>query len=490
MPRHSESISPRPRTSSRWVWAAVLAPLAALALAGCNIDRLLKVRAPDVVVPGSIKDAGALPTLLAGTYSDFAFAFGGDGGDEEGFIQFSGQLSDELFNSETFPTRVAVDRRATLANNADNLSVYSQMHIARAAGERTVAGYLKFKPGVLGEGQALNLVGFSYVLLGEDYCTGQPFSSVSLDGSTFTYGMPETTAQVFQDAIARFDSAVTVLAADAVDDPAAVATAKNDALVGKARALVNLGLFDSAAKVVTPVPTSFADSINYSANTPRQQNGVWEYFQNEKRITVPDFKGVNGLGYRTALDPRVPWDTLFKQTPGGPVPATGFDQVTPQYNQLLYPTKGTGVALATGIEARLIQAEGALFDNNLGGFAADLQLARDAAVASDTNSSKHVFPDTLHTITLATLPVTANGRINLLFRERAFDLWLTSHRLGDLRRLSRPLAAGGYGFDPNTLFPTGPYPKGGVYGTDVALPVPVQETGGNPNFHGCDTTVP
>jgi hypothetical protein len=34
-------------------------------------------------------------------------------------------------------------------------------------------------------------------------------------------------------------------------------------------------------------------------------------------------------------------------------------------------------------------------------------------------------------------PGTANARVDLMFRERAFSLFGTSHRVGDLRRLSR-----------------------------------------------------
>src|SRR5204862_2801452 len=77
----------------------------------------------------------------------------------------------------------------------------------------------------------------------------------------------------------------------------------------------------------------------------------------------------------------------------------------------------------------------------------------------------------------------AGGAVNLLFAERARWLWLTAHRLGDLRRLVRPVAQGGYGRPANSVFPTGPYFKVNFanYGTDVNFPVPVTEKN-NPNF--------
>ena len=66
-----------------------------------------------------------------------------------------------------------------------------------------------------------------------------------------------------------------------------------------------------------------------------------------------------------------------------------------------------------------------------------------------------------------------------MFRERAFWLFGTGHRIGDLRRLARQ-----YGRASETVFPTGTYFKGGLYGTDVNIPVPFEERN-NPNFHGC-----
>jgi starch-binding outer membrane protein, SusD/RagB family len=80
--------------------------------------------------------------------------------------------------------------------------------------------------------------------------------------------------------------------------------------------------------------------------------------------------------------------------------------------------------------------------------------------------------------------VSAGGAVNLLFNERARWLWLTAHRLGDLRRLVRPVASGGYGRADAAVWPTGAYFKGGTYGTDENFPLPVTEQN-NPNFRGC-----
>jgi hypothetical protein len=79
-----------------------------------------------------------------------------------------------------------------------------------------------------------------------------------------------------------------------------------------------------------------------------------------------------------------------------------------------------------------------------------------------------------------------------MFRERAFWLYGTGTRLGDLRRLVRQ-----YGRNQNTVYSVGPYPFSGAtgipgplgaYGTDVSLTLPTAAGGlsdPNPNYKGC-----
>ena len=58
-------------------------------------------------------------------------------------------------------------------------------------------------------------------------------------------------------------------------------------------------------------------------------------------------------------------------------------------------------------------------------------------------------------------------------------MYLTSHRLGDMRRLIRQ-----YGDSAEKVFPTGTTDIGKTYGTSVNFEIPAQELV-NPNFHGC-----
>ncbi len=77
-------------------------------------------------------------------------------------------------------------------------------------------------------------------------------------------------------------------------------------------------------------------------------------------------------------------------------------------------------------------------------------------------------------------PGTTDARVNLMFRERAFSLFASAHRLGDLRRLVRQ-----YGRGAEATYPTGAYHKDGLQlGTDLQFIIPQTEKN-NPKFTGC-----
>lgn len=94
-------------------------------------------------------------------------------------------------------------------------------------------------------------------------------------------------------------------------------------------------------------------------------------------------------------------------------------------------------------------------------------------------------------------PGTDAERVSLLFRERAFWLYGTGSRLGDMRRLITRY--GTDGFTVNTVYPTGSYQPlyhnnpaiqlpTPTYGTDVDLALPPPSATANPYNEGC--TVP
>ena len=467
---------------------ALLVVTLVTAQGGCNDP--LRVHISDIVPPGSLTDTAALATLRAGAIGDFSIAYSGDhpdgsGGTGEGVIMYGGLLADEWINSETFPTRIEVDARQTspagglTTTNADVDLWYRLLHQARNSAEKAAARYAALRPEDLGHSEVLNLAGYTYLFFVETYCSGVPVSHLDPATGKIAYGVPLTTKQLIDTAIVRFDAAT---AAANLDTVSANATRKavmlNLAAVGKARALIDSGDFAAAATAVAGVPTSFAYLSEHSEITDFENNGVFNGNLFDARYSVADQEGVNGFPFVSSPDPRT---TSF---PAG----DGFDQATPLEATLRYGDRKAPITLATGVEARLIEAEAALSAGNIAGYFAALNQPRQNPADRayfNPNPFNRTEPLTAAIPQMPDLTATdttnAGGAVNLLFNERARWLWLTAHRLGDLRRLIRQ-----YGRLPNTVFPTGPYFKVNFtdYGNDVTIPVPITERN-NPNFTAC-----
>lgn len=421
-----------------------------LAATACDPNKALDVKDIDVVSPGQLNDKTALPTLRNGVLSTFQLAFSGGAdlanGGHEGQVTMSGLLGDEFLNAESFPDRISVDMRDIIPSNLSLVSLFLDLSRARATADFASSQYNRLDAGAVGQAEVLGLAAYAYILFAENYCSGVPFSTLDAN-SNIVYGESQTRDQILQTAIAKLDSAITI------------ATAKKDAAllnlarVGKGRALLDLGQFANAAAAVSQVPTSFEYLVRSSANSLRQNNGIWNYTANTFAFSVPDREGGNGLPFLSAADPRLEVVATGQR---------GFDRATPFNLQLKYPDLQSSVVLASGIEARLIEAEAGLRAGTPGPAFATLNSIRSSAgLAPLTDPGSDV------------------ARTNLLFRERAFWMWGTSHRLGDLRRLVRQ-----YSRAQNTVFPVGEYHKGGSYGSDVNFPVSSDERN-NPKFTGC-----
>jgi len=430
--------------------------LGALVVTACS--GLLDVHDPDIINPGDVENADGAIAAYNGAIGDFAFANDGDNGGTEGQILVSGVMSDEYIDVETFPTRIEYDSRAINEVNGTLNAVYFNLHKARVALEGAAGAlqqYVDTSKSRIGEMLALS--GFTYVYFAENYCSAVPFSQRQPDGSIL-YGMPETTTVMLDRAISRFDSALGITTAAAIVRLAAV---------GKGRALLDKADFAGANAAVASV-TAGAYQTAHSLATDRQKNGVFVFNnqapQGTARFSVSEVEGTNGLNFRGAADPRI----------GTTLRGKGFDNTSDLYVLLKYTAQTSPVIVASYLEARLIRAEAALH-------------GATAAAAIDTLNAIRADSVNNGGFKLAALtdPATPTGREDLLFRERAFWLFATGHRLGDLRRLARAP----YNRPVNSLYPVGPYPKGTVYGANTELPVPFDERN-NPNYTGCDYNTP
>ncbi|TVR63332.1 MAG: hypothetical protein EA422_09660 [Gemmatimonadales bacterium] len=435
-----------------------------LAPTGCDFDRILQVDDPDTAQFEDIDDPANLPVFRAHAVGETQVAYAGRGAAQDNsFILLSGLLSDEYEASGTFLTRVEVDRRSIQATNATVQTTYRLMHRARLAAIRADRAYQRHAPAAAGQAEAQALVGLMMNAFGEMFCSGQPFSELTSDGE-FIYGAPLTTGQVFAEALQWYGAARATAAA------AGAQRMEHLASVGLARAHLNRGEFQEAAAVAATVPTDFEYAILHDGATARQWNGTWNFVNSVKRWRIPDAAGGNGLPYRSlgtevtaagelvrAGDSRVVW---FED-------GRAFDAQVTQFSQLRFPDREAPTPVATGVEARLIEAEAALRRGDQEAF---LRIHNDLRLRMDG-----LEPFTRED--LATL--TSEARVDLHFQERALWLWQTGHRLGDLRRLIRQ-----YDRAPDQVFPSQVYHKGGAFGPDVNFPVPVDEEN-NPSFQGC-----
>jgi hypothetical protein len=431
--------------------------LVAIAATACNLDKTLNVEDPDVATPGSVASAVGLAVVYAGARSEFENAYSGQPDNAQ---TLPGLLADELHDIDTFPTRIEVDQRSVKVDNSTVQTWYRNLHRSRAAIRRGTEAFAQFAATDRRRAELHALHGIQYVIFGEDFCNGVAYSVFSDDGAN-VFGGPQTTAQTFDLAIAQFDSAIAF--APAASDELYLAR------VGKARALANKNDLAGAAAAIAGVPVTFQYFVYHSENSTRENNGT---FTNvgplSKRFAVTTNEGTNGLPFRAegwnditkVGDVRVRW----QQT------GIGQDGVSPAFYQLKYPTRSSNTVVADGIEAQLLLAENQLktggdWLGTLNALRANTTLLRRAPYTYTGTADPNA-------LTPLTDPGSANARVDLLFKERAYWMYLTGHRLGDLRRLVKF-----YSRSAESVFPTGTYEfaAGGTRGTDVNFPVTIDE---------------
>jgi hypothetical protein len=416
-----------------------------------------------------------------------------------GLLTWSGLLTDEFtFSGFTyFASYANIDARLTAVAGGFNESgdaPWGNLLQARSALLVALPLLAKYEPssGRSKVGETYALVGYAELLLAEAYCAGTALNDV-VPGGGIQYGVPITTDSLEGAAVVHFDSALAEGNGDA--------TVLGLASVGLGRALIDRGNYAGAAAAVASVATSFVYNVtlepseNTAPYTPNLYGkGVQKAYY--RFFNVADVEGGNGMNFISAHDPRLVLDTISYETQdgtyGGAVPGIWY-----------LPTKFEGdladIPLATGVEARLIEAESQL-PGNPATWLTDLNALRTGGCSGSADSTCTIGTGQVVGQATGLQPLADPGsdsaRVSLLFRERAFWLYGTGTRLGDLRRLIRQ-----YGRDQSTVFPTGPYaptyqsqlptpiPN---YGTDVNLTLPTQaglayegSTITNPNYKGC-----
>jgi hypothetical protein len=415
----------------------------ALAISGC--EGLTDVSATDVTTPDALANAAGAATLHAGALGTFTIAYAG-----YPLAQFiySGLISDEFITAPPQGSWASSDFR--VLSDPGETWPYNELHKARIAGLQALVALETFAPEPRSRiGHMFATIGYVEAFFGENFCSGVPLSDLVNQAPVF--GGQLTTTLMLERAVQSFDSAIANAGTDA--------GVLNLARVGRARALLSLGRYVEAASSVTAVPTDFVYDIEMNATSSINYNGQYYNQYLFSYVTTIDNEGSNGLDFVSANDPRV----VFQVAPSNyPIP----------HNRLpKYGTPNAPVELASGIEARLIEAEAAYQANpddtspTGSGWLGRLNALRATAISP----------------AMAPLsdPGSRAARVDLLFRERAFWLFATGKRHGDMRRLVRE-----YGRPIASVFPVGFTIHGIPYGDGVNIAPPTAQFN-NPQYTGC-----
>jgi hypothetical protein len=431
--------------------------IAALSQTACGqADDYHQVTDPDIINPANVASAAGADAVRLGTLARLNTATSGG----ESLFLLGGLFADEYNNGDSFIDRQVIDQRSITTTDSFLETANRALHRTRLAAQQAILLEKQYNPNVPPANVAEMYFVEAYVenMMAEHYCNGLIFSTV-VDG-TEKYGSPISTQAAFELALAHADSGLALVAS-------APATDKINGVlqVTKGRILMNLNRYADAATAVAGVPTTL---LYQEFHTATIQNQMWAFNNNSRRYSVSTGEGTNGLNFATANDPRLPVCTggdATCRTIGVTIDSRD-DLTKPIFIQRLWTTNTATVTIVSGIEARMIEAD------------AQIKAGQPAAALATLNAAR----TTVTGLTPLTDPGTDAARVDLVMRERAFWMFSTGHRTGDLRRLVRQ-----YGRAATAVFPTGQWHKGGNYGVDVTVPVPQAEQN-NPNLPSGSTT--
>lgn len=398
--------------------------------AACSVDRLLEVESPSrIPAEGLEADPANARLLVNSAIGDLECAAGA-------YAALGGLIGDELVDATQTADRYPYDRRDMQHNDrryaefgCTALGVYTPLQSARSAADNVLRllntwtdEQVPNRAQLIATASAY--AGYSLVLLGEGFCS-VAVSTINAD-RTINYGGEIQPDSVFRLAEARFTAALS----------SADASIRNMALVGRARARLNLGRLQEAKADAEQVPAGFVRNVTASATSSRRENKIWQ------QTSQINSAASVGEPYRSMDDPRVAVVNANRNSAIG----------VPIYYQTKYPAATSPMPLATYDEARLIIAEAEIAAGRLTEALLIINAFRAAA-------GQGPF--------ISTDPAAVREE---LIDQRRRELFLEGHHLGDFIRYQLPLVP-----PPGT-----PYHGSGVYGSQRCLPLPLVERQNNP----------
>ena len=446
------------------------ARLAAVAITGLLIgacaspDTILSIQDPDIINPADVQSPAGANAVRLGAIARLNAATTGAPAGGEGLIQLGGMLADEWRSGDTFIDRDEIDRRDTRRENTFLLGATRLINRARLSGSQAAQLLAQYSPTAPGwhRAEMFFVQAYTETLMAEHYCNGLIMSSV-VDGVE-QYGAPMTNVAAYERALAHADSGLALITGTTTDD----VRVRGALQVVKGRILMNLDRHAEVAAAVGPVLTAHRYNMFHSQTS--NEVAIWNLNNSLRRYNVSGGEGGVGINFATANDPRLPTCAGGSAAciAAGITGTRTFDNnTTPAFRaQLIWPTRDATVYIASGNEARLLEAEA--------------QIRANPTTGGTYLAILNALRTTVAGLTPLVDPGTNAGRVDQLFNERAFWLFGKGHRLGDLRRLVRQ-----YGRTEVQVFPNGVYHKGGNYGTGMNFPVPQAEDNNPLAAGGC-----
>ena len=403
-------------------------------------EGLLEVELPGSFVEEDLNDPRLAQTLVDGAQADFDCGLASH-------IQMMGLWVADFYTSTTlrgfWPHDARLSDVADFPQYEDCDSTYPGTWLMWQT-----ARFQALKSGEVLEGFADEDVPDKQVLLArarayEGYATlflGETFCEVFFD-----VGPRETRADAWNRARALFTDALQLAGQGSGGEASSI---RNMALVGRARASLNLGDDQGVLQDAGAVDEGFVRNAGYSNVSSRRRNRIFENNNRDLIITVTE--RYQNLEVAGVPDPRV--RVFFEGLGLGP------DNTSENWSQLKYPSLSTPIPFATWREAQLMIAEVE------GGQTAVGIINQLRTTVNDLPWVDNDHPG---------LPeFNSNDPAEIrdqLVEERRRELWLQGHRLGDMLRLSLP-------------FPTGITPRGNqIDDANTCMPVQYPEQVGNQN---------
>jgi hypothetical protein len=410
----------------RFVRGPILASVAALGLASCNMD----VTNPSVIDAGTFDPTADGKTLALSAQTNFYLAF-------QSVALYGGLISDEIWTGAIRLQTNRLASRTFLGSDDISTDFFAPLSLAVASKENAVTALAKGAAADSDQNLARASMNFAYAveLMAETMCSG------------VIQGGPELSdTQLLDTAVTAFTKAVSTATAAG----AAGTDIVNESNVGLARTYLQLGDFTNAATTAALVPSDFVANVVTSGNVSTQ--GL---LGNLIYGTTVSGQAVAPERYRVG-DPRMPIDSIAQ--------AVATLNGLPSIIQTKFTSYSDPIRLASGLEAQYIVAEATLQAG--GGTAAALSLINTRRTAGGEGAYAG--------------PTDNVSVLQELLNQRARDFWMEGKKLGDLRRnpsvslpsvLTDPVGAPFY-----------TSVGGGTFGDTFCAPIPPEETNANPNF--------